>query len=434
MRRTRVYIGSSEEGLGKARILAALVEEIGDATLWKDGFFELGHFRAEDVQEKASAYDFSVHLVTPDLIAGEDQDAWPGALLEFGMFMSVLGRDRAFLLVEDGVEIELPESIRGLRQLAYKPREDMTAAISNVLQPFRQAVDRLGIRRPDFVKDLGRLDTCSIYLAAPHTNTSKNGAVARTLSKYGLSVSLPNDLVKAKKKTGATPKEIREICVAAISNCEAVVVDLDTYGLDTAWEIGFADAREIDVIGLSTNQKKMVDKRTVNRRPYRKNFMHGWDEFSTITEIGELETYCEGRNVYVCGSFKNERGIESIRSSKIRALAEGLVIPKDDFKIDKKEDHTVSWITKQRVIKGLAESDLALVLLPRYGMDTSWQLGYAAGLGVETIGFVGKDSGRASELSRIWDHWMHGWREKVVLLSDEDLASLLLGRLAVNDP
>lgn len=80
-------------------------------------------------------------------------------------------------------------------------------------------------------------------------------------------------------------------------------------------------------------------------------------------------------------------------------------------------------------IQAIDDSDYFVIYLDEYGMDSSWELGYAYGSGKKIIGISFDENKLVSPKSRaaktIWDHWMHGWKTKKVISNLSDLDSLI---------
>jgi nucleoside 2-deoxyribosyltransferase len=92
--------------------------------------------------------------------------------------------------------------------------------------------------------------------------------------------------------------------MGAIQSSKILVVDLDKYGLDTAWEVGYAEGLGKRVIGYNEDEGATTNERFINRRIYSDNFMHGWQNQTIFSDLTELANHCQGKIVYICGSFR----------------------------------------------------------------------------------------------------------------------------------
>jgi nucleoside 2-deoxyribosyltransferase len=244
-------------------------------------------------------------------------------------------------------------------------------------------------------------------------------------------VNMPYDLVKAevaRSGEAMSPSLIRSVCMKAIRSSDYVVVDLERYGLDTSWEIGYADAIRVQVIGLSQDGRGTATPEVFNRRPYQDNFMHGWDENLVVQSLDDIMKLVTGKSVHVCGSFRNEAAMQKLRESRLGSVVRKLVLPKDVIDLQAALPSDYPWRAREEAIRIQDDADIALVILPRYGMDTSWQIGYAAGRDQQIIGWLSNDYGLHIEQALIWDHWMHGWKARQTMTEMKALAAFLLGQ------
>jgi len=277
----------------------------------------------------------------------------------------------------------------------------------------------------------------TLYWAAPHSNHSRNSRVCDALEAEGYLVKLPESIVQnAARADGRKPDSatIRKLCISAIEQSQCLIVDLDRYGLDSAWEIGYAEANGLRILGLTQDPGGSLDERRVNRRRFDQNFMHGWQNRFSANSMSELFTRCKDKTVYVGGSFKNDAAMNAIRRSNLSDYAKNVIIPKDEITRDLgiPSDREISWKAsfkaRQMAVDLLRDSDVVIVLLPNYGMDTAWQIGYAEGHGIEVFGLHSSHvSGPDHEDLPFWAHWMHNWESKLTVTSLEILIAVLNG-------
>src|SRR5690606_4794601 len=113
-------------------------------------------------------------------------------------------------------------------------------------------------------KDMDRKK--NIYLAGPlfsHAELEYNRKLRDLLLNKGFSVFLPQE--DAEESTEERKKQSQEHvfrkCVEGVDNSDIVVAVLDGVDVDsgTAWEIGYAYAKEKPVIGLRTDFKSLSD-------------------------------------------------------------------------------------------------------------------------------------------------------------------------------
>ena len=127
----------------QARLLAYC-----EAVVWDQGVFEPGSYTLDSLTEEAKRSDFAVLVATPDdmrasrgLTVAVPRD---NVILEFGLFVGVLGRNRTLVLAVD--EAQLPTDTLGLTRLTYHPQENLEAAVSVAASQVRVSIGRLGRR------------------------------------------------------------------------------------------------------------------------------------------------------------------------------------------------------------------------------------------------------------------------------------------------
>jgi nucleoside 2-deoxyribosyltransferase len=86
--------------------------------------------------------------------------------------------------------------------------------------------------------------------------------------------------------------------------------------------------------------------------------------------------------------------------------------------------------TRTKAIHQIDDCDVLAVVLPRYGMDAAWQIGYAAAKRKMIVGLQMRDDGNHGSAKTLWDHWMHGWTEKDIFGGLPKLRAALKGYIA----
>lgn len=268
-----------------------------------------------------------------------------------------------------------------------------------------------------------------VYLAAPHRNESRNDKIADRLTQAGFSVKVPRREVEDQlvRKGIDAPEKVREVCIQAIEASDCVVVDLDTYGLDTAWEIGYAEGLGTRIIGVNDDPVLITEGRLVRRRLYNYNIMHGWETQEVFNDIDSAAIECTDKGIYVCGSFKN-LALEKLAGSSILNSAKRLILPKEHLRHKDLLPRDYPIAERRLTNQLLLDAQIVLIALPSYGMDTSWQIGFATAKRKQIIGLVlNDDEERPIEIASFWDHWMHGWKSKLRVMNLDDLCVVLRG-------
>jgi hypothetical protein len=148
----QVFIGSSTEGLKIARTLQAELEAATDCIVkrWDTDTFAPGSITLDELIARANSVDFAILVAT-----GEDTVTSRGTqsaavrdniILEFGLFLGALGRERVYLLSVG--DAKLPSDLQGLTRLIYRdrPDDDIRAGLNDAVLRIEKAMAKLGPR------------------------------------------------------------------------------------------------------------------------------------------------------------------------------------------------------------------------------------------------------------------------------------------------
>jgi hypothetical protein len=147
-----VFIGSSTEGHSVAREVELQLVTYSRISLWSNGIFVLGQGTLESLMNALDDFDFAVMVLSPDdLLETRGQNfASPrdNVLFELGLFMGRLGRERTFILSEEGVDLKLPSDLAGIGRATYRRVIDrpLSVAVSPACTRIIQAIESLGRR------------------------------------------------------------------------------------------------------------------------------------------------------------------------------------------------------------------------------------------------------------------------------------------------
>jgi Predicted nucleotide-binding protein containing TIR-like domain len=119
----KIFIGSSKAGYAVAEKVKSNLASVGDCFLWQDpNVWESNRSTFENLIRMVSYFDFGVFVATADdLTLTNDKiviEPRDNVILEMALFLGAMGRDKSFLLVEEG--IKLPTDFSGI----YMPRFD----------------------------------------------------------------------------------------------------------------------------------------------------------------------------------------------------------------------------------------------------------------------------------------------------------------------
>lgn len=123
----KIFIGSSTAGYEIAKKVKANLSLVGDCTLWQDsGVWETNKSTFENLLRMASYFDFGIFVATADdLTLSNDKlviEPRDNVILEMALFLGAMGRDKSFLLVEEG--IKLPSDFNGIFMPRFNSNSD----------------------------------------------------------------------------------------------------------------------------------------------------------------------------------------------------------------------------------------------------------------------------------------------------------------------
>lgn len=178
--RATIFIGSSSEGGDIAGQLEHEAYDFCDVKKWNAGkVFTPGRSTLESLVEASREVDFAVLVATPDDVTekrGTTQASIrDNILLEYGLFVGALGRDRAFLLVTG--EASLPTDVLGVTTLPWRPTrdDDHHAALTGTIIELKKLVKNPGpLRRGGETKIFNPHRGFSFQPAQPLGSSVKN--------------------------------------------------------------------------------------------------------------------------------------------------------------------------------------------------------------------------------------------------------------------
>jgi CRP/FNR family cyclic AMP-dependent transcriptional regulator len=146
-----LFIGCSTEGLSLAQEIQAMLDY--DALMvevWTDGVFNTSKTPIEDLCTLVERVDFGLIIMTADDITKSrgDESFSPrdNVVLELGMLIGRIGRERSMFLKPRGVDLKLPTDLIGVKPLDFNPAKatNLRAMLGPTCTELRAVVNRLG--------------------------------------------------------------------------------------------------------------------------------------------------------------------------------------------------------------------------------------------------------------------------------------------------
>jgi Predicted nucleotide-binding protein containing TIR-like domain len=140
----RVFIASASESRDLAFAVQANLEEVASVTVWDQEVFQAGEYTLQSLEREAELAEFGVFILT-----GEDLATIRGiahktpranVLMELGIFIGRLGRERSFMLASEGTY--LPSDLAGVNLYHYDAarKDNLRAATSTACAELRKTI------------------------------------------------------------------------------------------------------------------------------------------------------------------------------------------------------------------------------------------------------------------------------------------------------
>jgi len=158
MKKPRLFIGSSIEGLNIAYAIQENLCHSAEITVWDQGVFDLSDTTIESLVLTLENTDFGVFVFTPDdiviLRGKKNLSVRDNVLFELGLFIGRIGRKRSFIVIPDNSTINLPTDLLGITPGKYETNRsdgNLKAGTGSFSNKIREAINKLGfVEEPDF--------------------------------------------------------------------------------------------------------------------------------------------------------------------------------------------------------------------------------------------------------------------------------------------
>lgn len=150
--RPSLFIGSSVEGLPYAKAIQVNLDHALQVTIWSQGVFGLSGGTLEELTKKLDQMDFAALVVTPDDLTTSRGEEKPtprdNVLLELGLCIGALSRERSFIVYDRTSNIKLPTDLAGVTPATFHPHSDgnLEATLGAASTLIEKKAIELGIR------------------------------------------------------------------------------------------------------------------------------------------------------------------------------------------------------------------------------------------------------------------------------------------------
>ena len=168
MTKPKVFIASSTEGKNIANKINTNLDYDCEVTVWHVSYFELTSSVFDSILQSIEQYDFGIFVFSPDdvvKIRGEEKKiVRDNVLLEFGIFVGKLGKERNFIVKPRGDIFHLPTDILGVIPTTFEPNRDdnnLRAALNPACDEILERIKKIGFikkNKQEKVKELESLE------------------------------------------------------------------------------------------------------------------------------------------------------------------------------------------------------------------------------------------------------------------------------------
>ncbi|AXA23899.1 TIR domain-containing protein [Pseudomonas putida] len=155
MRKPRVFIASSVEGIHIANAVNECLDYDVELVHWKDSF-RLSSYSIDDLMEKSRTVDFAIFIFTPDDILTIREQvhivARDNVIFELGLFIGSLSRERCFVIKPRNSSMHFPTDLLGLTPADFDGNRsdgDLTQAVNAPCIKIKKEISRLGLALED---------------------------------------------------------------------------------------------------------------------------------------------------------------------------------------------------------------------------------------------------------------------------------------------
>ena len=157
----RLFIGSSSESIRVAYAAQTILQRWAEVTVWNQDVFELSGYTLESLLNELDKYDYGLFVFAADdsvIIRREQKTAVrDNVILELGLFIGRMGRERSFILMPEKLEqFRLPSDLLGINLATFvsdRTDDNIRAAIGPACFAIGERIRKLGFRpKPSTMK------------------------------------------------------------------------------------------------------------------------------------------------------------------------------------------------------------------------------------------------------------------------------------------
>lgn len=149
-----LFIGCSVESLKIAEAIHLALEHAHiEVKIWDGGVFQPSDYTIEDLEKELGKADFGAFILGPDDKTTSRSSTFnaprDNVILELGMFMGKIGRNRTFYLYPRESNIKIPSDLLGITPIEYYPvgeEDDIDSKLRPACVKMKRRIAELGPR------------------------------------------------------------------------------------------------------------------------------------------------------------------------------------------------------------------------------------------------------------------------------------------------
>ena len=143
----KIFVASSAEARRLAQAVQQELEYMADVTPWYQDAFVVGQNVIDELGRNLRASDFGIFIFAPDdslrMRARSQKSVRDNVILELGMFIGRLGKERSFIIRPEGKGLRVPTDLLGVVTGKYVDRTDNPrAAVATACTQIVDAIQR----------------------------------------------------------------------------------------------------------------------------------------------------------------------------------------------------------------------------------------------------------------------------------------------------
>lgn len=274
-----------------------------------------------------------------------------------------------------------------------------------------------------------------IYISSPCRLININNQIKNILASKGNIVHLPSEFCK-KEDEDENQKNIREKCIDAIDKSDIFLLFINDYGMDSAWELGYAERSKKVIIGFRLDNEVVNTEKKCKPQSIMDHWMHDWKNKSIYVDFNELMKLSKNKRVFLSIHTQFELMLHD-KIMQLKETCEKLYVPWELLNQEILEfPKEKSGEFRKKYKKAIEDSDIFIFFTDDYRIASAWELGYAE-KGI--LGYAEKLEkkivGYSLDMTQTknpkiiqpftkWDQWILGWNCHKIISGYNDLLSI----------